>query len=156
MEILFLDDDARAGETFDEWARTVLGGENHVTFVSNLVDFDYELYESGKTFDKYILDLGLEKPPEFPDDEYNHWLKDIGILDPTYLNPVTSALGWDYYDQVMRERDLTRERLDRVLLKTGYAELLIEKKGKNCYLPATLLNKGDEAYESTLKEFLAK
>ena len=156
MKIIFLDDNARACKTFDEWIHSAIKEDTHVTFATNLLDFDYELYESGDQYDKYILDLGLNKPAEFPQDEYEQWLGSIGITEPTYLNPATSVLGWDYYQKVMRVREATKDRLDRVMLKSGYVDLLVSKFGDACYRPATLLNKGDTNHNFMLKSFLLK
>lgn len=156
MNILFLDDDPDALEDLNEWIHVYYKGEIQTTLVSNLIDFDYELYESGTRYDKYILDLGIIKPVEFTDDEYKQWLDDVGISKITWLNTRISVLGWDYYNQVMRVRPSTKDRLDRVMLKTGFAELLVSTLGKDCFLPATLLNKGDEDHNSKLIEFLQK
>ena len=156
MEILYLDDDARAVKPFENDAHVILGDWCRITAVSNLVDFNFELYESGKIFDRYVLDIGIVKPNEFSDELYEQWLNEIGISKTTYLNNIISVLGWDYYDLVMRKRESTKNRLNRVLLKTGFADLLLKEKGKDCYRPATLLNKGDEFYSEKLKAFLSE
>lgn len=153
MEVLFLDDNSRAIESFITDVRSILGDEVHITAVSNLVDFDFELYESGRVYDRYVIDFELEKPIEFSDDVYEQWLKKNGIAQTTYLGNVISVPGWDYYEGVMKKRDSTKGRLNRVMLKTGYADLLLKEKGEHCYLPASLLSKGDELYEEKLKAF---
>ena len=155
MEILYLDDDVNAVNAFFTFMNT-FEKKYEITAVSNLVDFDEELYESGKSYDKYILDLGIVAPNEFSKEMYDNWLEDIGITEVTHLGAVISVPGWDYYEKVMRTRDLTKNRLDHVMLKTGYAELLKKEVSEQRYLPATLLNKGDEHYEEILKKFLIK
>lgn len=156
MKILFLDDNVRSFESFKGWIDTFRPGEVEFTYTDNLVDFDYELYESGNPYDIFVIDLNLEMPPDFQEDQYSAWLEGIGIRQVTELRPGCTALGWDYYDKVMREKPSTKDRLNHVLLKTGYADLLMRKFGKNCCSPATLLNKGDEQYDRILRKFLEK
>lgn len=153
MEVLFLDDNSRTIESFVTDVRSMFGDGVHITAVSNLVDFDYELYESGRNYDRFVLDLGLAKPNDFPDEVYEEWLKERGISETTFLSNVISVPGWDYFECVMKKQESTKIRLNRVMLKTGYADLLLKEKGENCYLPACLLSKGDELYAEKLKAF---
>ena len=154
MDILLLDDDSEAIVSFENTVRSMLGESVYFTAVSNLMDFDYELYESGRNYDRYLIDLGLEKPNDFSDEVYEEWLKNLGISETTKLGHVISVPGWDYYERVMKKRESTRNRLNRVMLKTGFADLLMKEKGADCCLPATLLSKGDDSYEEKLKDFL--
>ena len=153
MEVLFLDDDSRAIVAFENTVRSLLGERVYFTSVSNLVDFDYELYESGKTYDRYVIDLGLNKPTDFPEEAYAYWLKEHDIFEITLLDHVIPVPGWDYFEHVMKKRDSTKDRLARIMLKTGFADLLVKEKGEDCYKPAKLLNKGAEDYINELKDF---
>jgi hypothetical protein len=65
--------------------------------------------------------------------------------------------GWDYYSQVMRTHELTKDRGKDILLLSGYAEIMETQVSPND-LPAgredRLLSKGDKAFERKLRVFL--
>ena len=156
MRILYLDDDQAAIETFVPILTQVYNFNYEVVPVTDLVSFDELLYDGRHRFDGIVMDLGIADPTDIPLDAYEAWLLEIGISYPTFLNGNIAVLGWDYYNKVMREREQTKNRLDTVLLKTGYADLLVAELGKDCYAPATLLNKGDEDYALILDRYLKK
>lgn len=156
MRILYLDDDQKAVEAFVEMLTQVYNSTCEVVPVTDLVSFDEILCDGRQRFDGIVMDLGIVYPTDIPLDVYAAWLSEIGISDPTYLMGAIPVLGWDYYDKVMRKKEQTKDRLDTVLLKTGYEDLLVAELGKDCYAPATLLNKGDEDYASILDRYLKK
>jgi len=156
MRILYLDDDQDAIEAFVARLTQVYKSDYDVVPVTNLISFDALLCDVRQHFDGIVMDLGIADPIDIPLEAYEEWLLRIGISYPTILKGNISVLGWDYYNKVMRKRERTKNRLDTVLLKTGYADLLVAKLGKDCYAPATLLNKGDEDYAVILDRYLKK
>lgn len=156
MRILYLDDDQDAIEVFVSGLTQVYKSDFEVFPVTDLISFDEILYDGRQHFDGIVMDLGISDPIDIPLEAYEEWLLKIGISYPTFLMGNISVLGWDYYSKVMRNRAQTKNRLDTVLLKTGYADLLLAEYGKNCYAPATLLKKGDEEYDLILDRYLKK
>lgn len=156
MRILYLDDDQDAIEAFVARLTQVYKSDYEVVPVTNLISFDEILYDGRQHFDGIVMDLGIADPIDIPLEAYEEWLLKIGISYPTILKGYIPVMGWDYYSKVMRQREQTKNRLDTVLLKTGYADLLVAKLGTDCYAPATLLKKGDEEYDLILDRYLKK
>ena len=154
MNVLYLDDDDNARAAFVDWVKAMPDLDVKITPVSNLVDFHSMIFEEGEEFDKYILDLNIITPPDIPEDVYDDWLREIGITEQTLLMNRIPIIGLDYLNKVMREKEPTKRQIDKVLLKTGYKDLLLQENMR--YLPAKLLNKGDKNYLDVVKSFLKK
>lgn len=154
MKVLYLDDNDDARTTFVEWVKTMQDLDVDITSVSNLVDFHAMIYEEEERFDKYIMDLNLIPPSDIPEDSYNDWLHEIGITNPTLLMNRIPIVALDYLNEVMRKKAPTMYQIDKVLIKTGYKELLLKENKQ--YAPAALLNKGDKDYLDVVKNFLKK
>lgn len=156
MRILYLDDDEQAIEVFTHRLKEIYRVKIEVIAVDNLVSFDDMLQEDARSFDGIVMDLGLADPVDIPKDEYEIWLCEKGLQNPTRLKRSIPVVGWDYFNRVMREQDATKDRLDTVLIKTGYADLLVAEYGPDCCAPATLLSKGDEHYDQIVNDFLKR
>lgn len=156
IKILYLEDSPRVREEMEAFLQSLYGNRVELYMAGDLLSFDEMLYEWGETYDKIIVDLGINRLTEISDEVYENFWTDKAGRQPELYQGIPME-GWDYYSRVMRTAPLTANRGKDILLLSGYAEIMGAQVSPND-LPAELedrlLSKGDEAFERKLRVFL--
>lgn len=156
IKILYLEDSPRVREEMKAFLQSLYGNRVELYMAGDLLSFDEMLYEWGETYDKIIVDLGINRLTEISDEVYEDFWTDKAGRQPSMYQGI-SLEGWDYYSHVMRTHELTKDRGKDILLLSGYAEIMAILVSPND-LPVgredRLLSKGDKAFERKLRVFL--
>lgn len=157
MRILYLEDDAKVRVRTVEWLLSQYGEACRIDAVSDILSFD-ELF-TYKEYDKYIMDMQINRTVDIPTKEYDEFWKGKGV-ELSFEDGYTDLLeGWEYFCTVMaKEKDNPFfPHLGKVALLTSFGETMRKKFQpliEERHLPTVLLCKGAENWEKEIKDFL--
>lgn len=156
IKVLYLEDSPKVRAAMEAFLQSLYGNRVELYMAEDILSFDEMLYDWDETYDKIIIDLGINRLTEISDEVYeDFWTEKAGRQPGMYQG--IPMEGWDYYSHVMRTHELTKDRGKDILLLSGYAEIMETQVSPND-LPAgredRLLSKGDKAFERKLRVFL--
>ena len=155
MRILYLEDDITERDRIINWIKSIYKDNICIDVVDNLISFDEIIYDIGEQYDKYIIDLGIDRFPELTDEQYKTFWESK-TNDPEFELQLYQGIpmeGLDYYRKVMYKSGLAQSCPEDILLLSGYVDIvmnlnLVELK------EVTIVSKGSEVWELDLRCFL--